>query len=181
MQAVLFDTETTGLIRNHSLPLNKQPHVFEIAAIRIEIDKEGNHRECGRYQTLLEPPVKLIDKIVEITSVTNEMLVGEKKFAEVADEFALFVDGADAIVAHNLAFDMGMIDFEYRRLGRQFEWPARKTCTVEQTMHLKGHRLNLSKLHMLLLGEPFEGAHRAMVDVEALTRCYLKLLEMEQI
>jgi DNA polymerase III epsilon subunit-like protein len=69
--------------------------------------------------------------------------------------------------------------YELVRLGlhRKFPWPPRHICTVESTMQIKGHRLHLANLHEHLFGEKFAGAHRAMVDVEALTRCFIKLVQ----
>jgi len=46
---------------------------------------------------------------------------------------------------------------------------------VQETEWIKGHRLSLSALHEELFGEPFSGAHRARVDVDALTRCFNEL------
>ena len=86
------------------------------------------------------------------------------------------IEGADEVVAHNLAFDKAMLDFEFMRLDTELKWPA-MICTVEATRHLKGHRLNLMALYEMLFSERFTEAHRAENDVRALARCFLKLRE----
>ena len=50
-----------------------------------------------------------------------------------------------------------------------------RVCTVQKTMHFQQRRLTLTNLHQELFGVPFEGAHRARHDVEALFRCYEEL------
>jgi len=52
---------------------------------------------------------------------------------------------------------------------------------VEQTQHLKGHRLSLGDLHDLLLGERFSGAHRARADVMALARCVSEMIRRDML
>ena len=43
-------------------------------------------------------------------------------------------------------------------------------------MFIEQRRLNLNKLHELLFGKEFTGAHRAKTDVHALVRCYHELM-----
>jgi hypothetical protein len=69
-----------------------------------------------------------------------------------------------------------MIDTEFNRIGMKIDWP-RTICTVEETICIRGYRLSLTELHKEFCGEPFEGAHRAMVDVRALLRCVEKLYD----
>jgi DNA polymerase-3 subunit alpha len=73
-----------------------------------------------------------------------------------------------------------MINNEMRRLGLTVAWP-RVICTVEETEHLKGHRLKLSDLYELLFGEKFANAHDAKADVEALAKCYFELVKRGEI
>jgi hypothetical protein len=48
-------------------------------------------------------------------------------------------------------------------------------CTIEQSVHYTGYRMNLGDLHQHLLGEKFSGAHRAREDVEALLRVCVEM------
>jgi DNA polymerase-3 subunit alpha len=79
---------------------------------------------------------------------------------------------------------MDMLSLEFRRLGMLEEvikWPVIRICTVEQTEWYKGYRLSLTALYEELFGEPFPDAHRARVDVQALTRVFLELRKREEI
>lgn len=173
MKAVLFDTETTGLIDNSGRPLDKQPHVIEFSAVLIDHEFEV----IEKLDFLINPGVKISKEITEITHITNEDLIGKPKFQDRLDEIRALFGKADIVVAHNLSYDMSMINFELQRLGVGIRWPEIKICTVEKTEYLKGHRLSLAALHELLFNETFSNAHRAANDVAALTRCYVELVK----
>lgn len=175
MKALVFDTETTGLpIKSSVLAL--QPKVIELAAIIVDLDTGKEH---GRFESLFQPNIKLDAVITKITGLKDSDLIDAPLFGEKAKAFLSFMGEAEAIIAHNLSFDHNMLTFEYKRLGMEDSYfdalPKVRICTVEQTVFMKRHRLKLSALHELLFGEPFDGAHRAMVDVEALARCCVEL------
>jgi DNA polymerase III epsilon subunit-like protein len=176
MNTLVFDTETTDLIKNKLLPLDRQPHIIEFFG--LSLDPEGN--ELGTYHFLFKPPVKLNDDVKRITGIDDTMLVDAPVFAAHAQDIKAIIEKHDEVVAHNLSYDMGVVDFEMKRCGLSVEWPI-PTCTVEGTEHLKGFRLNLSALHELLFGEKFEGAHRAENDVRALANCFRQLRSIGEI
>lgn len=178
----IFDTETTDLISNLLLPLDRQPRVYEFFATRIAIPddnswpEEGDWTVVGELEFLCHPGIKIPEMSTKITGITDEMVKDCPPFPEFFERVRDIFAGAIP-VAHNLSYDRDMINLESRRItGKEFEWSKRGICTVEATEHLKGHRLNLSALHELLFGEKFEGAHRAREDVAALTRCFKKLM-----
>jgi DNA polymerase III epsilon subunit family exonuclease len=164
MKAFLFDTETTGLISNHTIKLDMQPEIIEFYGCLADIE-EG---EIIQEIDLLIKPKKIIeDDITKITGLTQEMIENSPSFAEVSEVIKWNIENAPLVIAHNLSFDMEMVDLEFERFGQKIKWPD-KICTVEQTVHLKGYRVSLSVLHETLFGMPFTGAHRAKVDVSAL-------------
>jgi DNA polymerase III epsilon subunit-like protein len=172
MRTLIFDTETTDLIKNKLLPLERQPHVIEFFG--ISVDMYGH--ECNSWGQLFDPGVPLTEVITRITGIKPDDLRGMPKFETKAIEIKKYIEGHDEVVAHNLSYDKSMIDFEMKRAGLTIEWPE-LICTVEATEHIKGHRLNLTALHELLMGEPFSGAHRAEADVRALANCFRALRE----
>lgn len=170
MKTLVFDTETTDLIKNKLQPLDRQPHIIEFFG--VSLDLEGN--ELYTYHFMFDPGFKISDEVTRITNITPEMLVGKPKFKEHAEEIKAIIEKHDEVVAHNLSYDKSMIDFEMKRAGLEVEWPD-LVCTVEATEHVKGFRLNLNALHELLFGEGFTGAHRAENDVRALANCFREL------
>lgn len=177
MLTAIFDTETTGLVKNGGQPLAKQPHIIEFSGLLVEPDG----KIVKELDFILDPGVTLDSIITKITGLTNADVKGKSKWSEKVDDVIDFFSQADRVVAHNLSFDRKMVDFEMeRKFGDKVSevkfWPADQVCTVEATEHLKGYRMSLTVLHEYLFNQPFEGAHRAMVDVKALTRCYVELV-----
>lgn len=169
-----FDTETTGLIDNRVIKIVRQPHVIEFYGCMVDIDSGEISSEID---LLIRPPSErdLTEEITTITGITWPMVEDKPLFHEVSDQIFKFIEESKCVVAHNLSFDMEMVEIEAERIGRKILWPRRKICTVEQTVYVKGFRLNLSSLYEMLFGEKFTGAHRAKVDVAAMVRCCLEL------
>jgi DNA polymerase III epsilon subunit-like protein len=169
--AVVFDTETTGLISNRSLPLARQPEVIEFYGCLADLATGEIRAEVDR---LIRPSFPISERIVEITGITDEMVADAPRFADVADEIFSFLERAPWIIAHNASYDREICEIEAERLGRRIAWPE-LTCTVEATVFLTGTRLSLTGLHEYLFNEPFKGAHRGREDVGALLRCAVEL------
>ena len=168
---LLFDTETTGLIKNGLVPLDRQPQIIEYYGMLV--DEAGVKQD--EIELLIDNGKPLEPIITKITGLTERDLRGKPRFAEVVQQIETFNCRAATAVAHNLSYDVGVLTFEYKRLDRDFAFPMSRLCTVEATEHLKGHRLSLSKLHIELFGQDFPSAHRARHDVEALQRCFVEL------
>lgn len=173
MLALILDTETTGLLSNHVLPIDKQPEVIELFAVLHDLKADKVKAE---YHSLFKPKKAITDEITKITGLTNEDLKDAPAFAAKAAEIKKLIEGAPTIIAHNASYDTEMLGIEFERLGQQLKWP-RVICSVEQTVHVKGFRLNLQSLHELLLGQKFLEAHRAKTDTQALARCCVKMFE----
>jgi DNA polymerase III epsilon subunit-like protein len=176
---VVFDTETTGLTKNRTVRLDKQPEVIEFYARLVDLD--AGPEPLQELYTLIRPSVEYPMSAYTIretkTKISNDELKDAPVFGEVADAIHDFIcDGSPGNLAHNLSFDRDMIEIELERLGRKIVWPLVGICTVEQTIHLRGRRMNQTALHQYLFeGKDFPGAHRARNDVEALTNIAVEL------
>ena len=177
-RTLIFDTETTDLIKNSLLPESHQPKVIEFFGLVLD---ESKWSILEDLEFFCDPGKPLEAETTKITGIKTEDVAGQPPFKECAEEVKRLIESCSAVVAHNLSYDMAVIDFEMKRAGLEVEWPIEKICTVESTEHLKGHRLKLSDLHELLFGEGFKGAHRASVDVMALMRCYTELVQTEEL
>lgn len=183
MRALVFDTETTGLIGNRTVHIDKQPYCIEFYGELVNLAEGGKVEKF--FHTLIKPPILLPTKvkgdkgIADITGITDEMLSTAPRFADVAQQIKALIEESPGVIAHNLSFDMDMVEIEMERAKVSVKWPKRRICTVEQTIHMRGHRLNLTKLHNILFpGESFT-PHRANEDVKALTRCATELHRRE--
>lgn len=172
MQAFIFDTETTGLIPNLSLKDEHLPEMTEFYGSTVDLD---SGEVVSDYGTLVKPKRSISDEIVAITGIDNDLVRDAPPFAKVADAIQGAILSAPMVIAHNLSFDTDMVALEFARIGKELRWPDLMVCTVEQTVHRKGYRLNLGDLHAELFGEPHEGAHRAKPDVDALVKVCVQL------
>jgi DNA polymerase III epsilon subunit-like protein len=185
VKAFIFDTETTGLVKNSLIPLPSQPRIIEFFGHTVD-DETGQVIEeleflCNPGGAFDLEVVRPGDRksITQMTGIRNIDVKDAQPFSFYVSKIIDMLSEADVAVAHNLSFDKQLLDCEIVRSEICLKngivpWP-RLICTVEQTEWIKGHRLSLTDLHQYLFDEPFKGAHRARHDVEALTRCYLEL------
>jgi DNA polymerase III subunit epsilon len=165
MISLIFDTETTGLPLPQSAPLEKQPKIIDFALIKIE-----NGKELSRHEWLINPSEAITPEITKITGLKDEDVKDAKTFPHYLPEIEQVFKGVDAIFAHNLPFDKGMMMFELRRCGKEkeFLWPMEQICTAAEFKHIKNRRMRLIELYEVTLGKPLDQKHRAMADCEAL-------------
>jgi DNA polymerase III subunit epsilon len=178
MKHLLFDTETTNLIQNSLQPLHKQPKVIEFFGLMLD---DTDWSEIGTLHSYISPGVPISAEVTKITGITDAQVKGAPEFREFAPRLEKFFAGAHVAVAHNLSYDLAVLNFEFQRLGGKLVWPPRRVCTVEATEHLKGFRLSLTALHTELFGEGFAKAHSAEHDVRAMARCYITLTQRGEI
>lgn len=171
MSIIVCDTETTGLLKAKGNLLSTQPHIIEIFCLKID----KNFKKIGEFHTLIKPPIPIPEIITKITGLTDNDVRGKPTFVEVYPKLIKFFFSCHTFVAHNASFDVGVLAYELKRIKKEFKfpWPPFHYCTVEQSMHIKGHRLKLQELHKIATGvDEINGAHRAVNDVNALFECY---------
>lgn len=175
MSIIIFDTETTGLIKPEINSLKEQPYITEIHCTKLN----DNLDIIDEFDSLLKPGIPIPKFLEDKIGITNEMVKDAKSFADIYLPLAEFFQGATRVVAHNLPFDRSMLANELMRIEKvlQFPWPIEHICTVEKSMYLEQRRINLTKLHTYATGKEFDGAHRAINDVHALVLCYKWLVE----
>ncbi len=117
------------------------------------------------FTSLINPESYIPPFITEMTGIDNAMVANAPKFYEVARRIVEITSNR-TFVAHNVSFDYGMIQKEFKDLGYDFKRP--KLCTVELSRkYLKGHQsYSLGKL-CNDLNIPIHGRHRASGDALA--------------
>ena len=129
---VAFDLETTGLS-------SRDDTIIEIGAVIL---KDGV--EVDRFQTFVDPHKKLDKKIVDLTGITDAMLVGAPSIEEVLPKFLDFC-GDRPLIAHNADFDVGFVRAAANRLGLAFDSTSVDTLILSQNLlqHLSKFKLNI--------------------------------------
>lgn len=173
MKVLIFDTETTGLWSNTLISLDKQPEVFDWFGLTFDTE---THEVLGELQRYSKPYGKIEVKASKATGKKDEDFAGYDRFEVSANDIKQYIEKHDAVLGHNVVFDIEVTNFEFKRLGMEVNWPP-AIDTVEKTEWIKGHRLSLTDLHLFLFDAKFEGAHEAKTDVLATMRCYSELLK----
>lgn len=186
MKIIVFDTETTGF-PTPGQPLEKQPYLCQFAAIILEFNPQNKSIiELSRTDILIKPPIAIPAECTNIHGITDAMVANQKTFSEHSALILSLFKQADIAVAHNLIFDQQLIEFELQRCDMDKNFlPAQTYDSMKETKHLcklPGRNGNyksprLMELHQFLVGQPFQEAHNAMKDVEALARCVKVLLD----
>lgn len=167
MRQIILDTETTGLEaqRGHRL--------IEIGCIELV-----QRRPTGRtFHTYLNPERAIDEGARAVTGIDDDFLLDKPRFADVADEFLQFVDGAE-VIAHNAAFDVGFIDAELARIGAgRFAERVQVLDTLALAREkFPGQRNSLDALCKRLgVDNSHRELHGALLDANLLADVYLAL------
>lgn len=160
---VAFDTETTGL--------HTGARLVEIAAVKFI---QG--REVKRLVSLVNPGVPIPYQATAIHGITDRMVRGQPRAAEVLEPFLAFIEGA-TLTAHYASFDLRILADELRRARLPMIENA-CVCTCELARrHLRDlwdHKLRTVARHLKLLNGRQE--HRALGDALLAAGIYHKLV-----
>jgi DNA polymerase III subunit epsilon len=108
MRQIFLDTETTGLSAEGG------DRLIEIGCIEMV-----NRRLTGNTLHLyVNPERPSSEEAFKVHGISDDFLADKPRFADVAEQLLAFVAGAELII-HNAAFDVGFIDAELRRAGRE--------------------------------------------------------------
>mgnify|MGYP002780184933 FL=1 len=169
MRQIVLDTETTGL------EWKKGNRVVEIGCVElVERRPSGVTR-----QWYINPEREFEAGAQEVTGLSLDQLLDKPKFAEIADDFLAFIDGAELII-HNAAFDIGFLDYELSRLGPHYG-RMEDRVRVEDSLALArqrypGQRNSLDALCKRLgVDNSHRQLHGALLDAQILLDVYLAL------
>lgn len=169
MRQIILDTETTGL------EWRKGNRIVEIGCVELlERRPSGNN-----YHQYLKPDCEFEQGAQEVTGLTLEFLADKPAFAQVAEEFLAYIDGAELII-HNAAFDLGFLDYELSLLGDQYG-KITDRCTVIDTLKMARERYpgQRNSLDALCKRLGVDNAHRqlhgGLLDAQILGDVYIAL------
>jgi DNA polymerase-3 subunit epsilon len=110
VEFVAFDLETTGLF-----PVVCR--IVEFGAVRFRLDGT----ELDRFEQLVDPECLIPSDATDIHGISDAMVCGAPKVAEVLPRFIEFLGGPDTItLAHNATFDLGFLGVALTKLGQPF-------------------------------------------------------------
>ena len=149
----VVDVETTGAHPVHD-------RLTEVAVISVD-----GGEVSSEWHTLVDPQRPIPPAIQALTGITDRMVAGAPRFAEIAPALAERLAGR-VLVAHNARFDYAFLRREFDRAG--IDYRARTLCTVRlsRALYPQQPQHNLDALiarHDLRC----EARHRALGDARA--------------
>lgn len=161
---VVLDFETTGLSPNCG------DRAIEIGAVLIE-----NNRIVDRFQSLMNPGMKISRFIEEYTGITNQMLSSAPSIAEVMHKFTAFM-AQHHLVAHNAGFDSRFLDAELQRIKQQRCQEFACSMLISRRIYPDSPSHSLEAL-VRYKGLKTDGVHhRALADAEMTGHLWLSMV-----
>ena len=166
---IVLDTETTGLdpAQGH--------RIIEIGAVELI----GRKLTGNTFHVYLNPQRLVEQEAIAVHGISNEFLQDKPVFAQVADKFIDFIEGAELVI-HNAAFDVGFMDHEFKR-WRADAALTHEICKVLDTLKLArdlrpGQKNNLDALCRAFgIDNSNRNFHGALLDAELLADVYLAM------
>lgn len=189
---LFFDTETNGYPGSNMKPWDQR--IVELAAILC--DEQGKELHC--FDAIVDPGdyVDIHSDSAAIHGISYQLAreVGLPLTIVLAYFFNL-CKNTDRFVAHNLDFDMRVVDGELSRLKKNKPWEGKPGfCTMKSCTDLvclpptgkmqaagRNHHKSpkLEEAYEFFFKEPHKGAHNALADARACKRIFYHIQDEE--
>jgi len=197
---LIFDTETTGLIpKSLDLPM---PYITQLSFIVYDTQLNKIRTTFDSY-IQLPKGVEVPQIVTELTGITNEKCEKGIPIQQALGIFYHTMILCDCIIAHNIEFDIKMINIEVQRnietlqfypgienifgFRRLYPLNIQLDCTMRMSTEACSlYRTNernktykkfpkLSETYFYLFKKVPENLHNSMIDAIVCLRCYLKM------
>jgi DNA polymerase III subunit epsilon len=161
---VVLDFETTGLSPDGG------DRTIEVGAVLIR-----DNRIVDRFESLMNPGMRVSGFIEEYTGITNNMLAVAPPAAEVMEKFVAFM-AQHHLVAHNANFDRRFLDAELKRIMKQRQQEFACSMLVSRRVYpdAPGHSLESLVRHRKLTTSGVY--HRALADAEMTAHLWIGMI-----
>lgn len=151
---VFFDLETTGV--NIA-----QDRIVEISILKVY--PNGN-KESKTW--LVNPEIEIPEEAIAIHGITNERVVTEPTFKELAKEISQLIEGCDLAGFNSNRFDIPLLAEELLRCDIDFDMKNRVAVDVQVIYHKKEQR-TLGAAYEFYCNKSLDNAHSAEADTIA--------------
>ena len=163
---VVFDFETTGL----------NPYagdkIIEIGAVKIV-----NGAIVQKFQSYIDPEMKIPEESFKIHHISQDMVVGKPKAHQVLQDFYKFTRGC-VLTGYNVDFDLGFLIKQGKESRYNFDNPKFDIYKDLAQKYIKGgvknYKLGTIAKH---LGVVLDNAHSAFYDTVATAEVLIKLAD----
>ncbi|CAM1372556.1 exonuclease domain-containing protein [Tenacibaculum xiamenense] len=151
---VFFDLETTGI----NIATDR---IVEISILKVF--PNGN-KESKTW--LVNPEIEIPEEATAVHGITNEKVVTEPTFKELAPKVNEMIADADLAGFNSNRFDIPLLAEELLRADIDFDMENRKAVDVQVIFHKKEQR-TLSAGYKFYCGKDLDDAHSAEADTLA--------------
>lgn len=151
---VFFDLETTGI----SIASDR---IVEISILKVF--PNGN-KESKTW--LVNPEIEIPAESTAVHGITNEKVVNEPTFKELAPQVSALIADADLAGFNSNRFDIPLLAEELLRAGIDFDMNDKKAIDVQVIFHKKEQR-TLSAGYKFYCDKDLDNAHSAEADTMA--------------
>ena len=164
LEAIVFDTETTGL----SVAKDR---IVEIAAVRIA----AGRIEDDAFSRLVNPDLPIPAPATRIHGIANGDVSGAPAFGAAVGEFSNWA-GPKFFLGYSLAFDLGVLEAEHRRHG--LLWSPPRWLDVQHLVEALDPELPDWSLDTVAAwcGVSAAGRHRALADARLTAEVFFALI-----
>lgn len=200
-KTMIFDTETSGLIPKETKHLADFPHILQLSFI---IYNDETRKIEKTYNAYVNAGITVPEKITELTGITQSMCDEGKPLFTILYDFYVASLDCDRFVAHNIKFDIRMIDLSIQRnidaikqqcmgllymfdthISKKEQFCTMYHCIGEcniicEAKDKKGNTYTykkfpkLAEAHHHYFGSVPGGLHNSMIDSLVCLRIYLK-------
>lgn len=151
---VFFDLETTGI----NIATDR---IVEISILKVHPDGKEE-----KYTQRVNPIVEIPKEVSEIHGITNEDVLNEPTFKEIASKVAEMIKGCDLAGFNSNRFDIPLLAEEMLRVDVDFDMKNRLSIDVQTIFHKKEER-TLSAGYKFYCDKDLIDAHSAEADTMA--------------
>lgn len=161
---VVIDFETTGLSPNMG------DRTIEVGAVVV-----SNNQIIDRFQSLMNPEMRISGFIEEFTGISNRMLSTAPSIKEVMGKLKTFI-GPHQLVAHNASFDLRFLDAEFNKIRhkRENEFACSLLTSRRIYPEAPNHKLETLVRYKKLKTDGVH--HRALADAEMTAHLWIRMI-----
>ena len=207
MRFLVFDTETTGLPQTKFISpftLNQWPHIVQFSYVIYDASL-NKIVESKDYVIKLPENIQISEESSKIHGITNELSAKNGvSINEVLNEFFYFLRSVDALIGHNIEFDINMVKIELLRIINKnllteeqikvYKYDLHYLtnypnviCTLKESIQFCNIQLidkhgkpylkypKLIELHEKLFNKSPTNLHNSFNDILVTLRCFMKL------
>ena len=170
MKEVVIDTETTGI------SVKEGHRIVEIGCIELE----NLIPTKNKFHCYLNPERKVSEQALKIHGYSDEFLVKQKKFNEIADQFLTFIKDKRLII-HNAEFDIAHLNNELALMGKNKIINETIDTLILARDKFPGSSVNLDALcKRFRIDNSKRTQHSALIDCDLLSKVYINLIDQKE-